>query len=68
MTATPPSNTTDSASEFQIAEMVAEQLDQLPKDKQRQVMALLATRYGLTIKDPPAATGRGYRPSPKRRY
>jgi len=47
---------------------VADQLDQLQPDKQKQVMAMLAARYGLQIKEPPTTTGRGYRPKPKRGY
>jgi hypothetical protein len=54
--------------EFQIAEQVAELLDTLNPEQQRQVMAMLATRYGLTIKEPPATTGRGYTARPKRRF
>lgn len=54
--------------EFEIAAQVAELLDTLSQEQQKQVMAMLASRYGLTIKDPPASTGRGYKPSPKRRY
>lgn len=54
--------------EFEIAAQVAEQLDQLPPEKQKQVMAMLASRYNLTIKDPPASQGRGYAAKPKRRY
>lgn len=52
--------------EFQIAEQVAELLDTLKPEQQRQVMAMLATRYGLTIKEPTQATGKGYRPSPRK--
>lgn len=54
--------------EFDIASQVAELLDTLTKEQQRQVMAMLASRYGLTIKDPPVSTGRGYAVRPKRRY
>ncbi len=54
--------------EFEIAAEVADLLDQLPPEKQKQVMAMLATRYGMKLTDPPASSGRGYRLSPKRRY
>ena len=54
--------------EFEIAAHVAELLDTLSKEQQRQVMALLASRYGLTIKDPPTGAGKGYAPRPRRRY
>lgn len=53
--------------EFQILEQVAELLDTLKPDQQRQVMAMLATRYGLTLKEPPApGAGTGYRPKPRK--
>lgn len=54
--------------EFEIAAEVADLLDTLSKEQQRQVMAMLATRYGMTLKDPPAATRGGYRPKPRRSY
>lgn len=54
--------------EFEIAAEVAELLDTLRPEQQRQVMAMLATRYGLTIKEPTPPAGRGYAPRPKRRY
>ena len=54
--------------EFDIAAQVAELLDTLSKEQQKQVMAMLATRYGLTIKEPSQTAGKGYRPNPKRRY
>ena len=54
--------------EFQIAEQVAELLDTLKPEQQRQVMAMLATRYGLTIKEPAPTAGRGYTARPKRRF
>lgn len=54
--------------EFEIASQVAELLDTLSKEQQRQVMAMLASRYGLTIKDPPASTARGYTVRPKRKW
>ncbi len=54
--------------EFEIAAEVAELLDTLRPEQQRQVMAMLATRYGLSIKEPTAPSGRGYAPRPKRRY
>ncbi len=37
--------------EFDIAAQVAELLDNLTKEKQRQVMAILASRYGLQLKE-----------------
>jgi hypothetical protein len=52
--------------EFQIAAEVADLLDQLPPEKQKQVMAILASRYNLKLTDPPTTSGKGYRPSPKR--
>jgi len=54
--------------EFEIAAEVAELLDTLSKEQQRQVMAMLASRYGLTLKDPPAGAGKGYTARPRRRY
>lgn len=54
--------------EFQIAEQVAELLDTLKPEQQRQVMAMLATRYGLTIKEPTPPGGRGYAARPRRKY
>lgn len=52
--------------EFDIAAQVAELLDTLSKEQQKQVMAMLATRYGLTIKEPGQTAGKGYRPSPRK--
>ena len=52
--------------EFRIAEQVAELLDSLPPEKQKQVMAMLATRYGLTIKEPASTAGKGYSPRPRK--
>lgn len=52
--------------EFDIAAQVAELLDTLSKEQQKQVMAMLATRYGLTIKEPSQSAGKGYRPSPRK--
>lgn len=54
--------------EFEIAQEVAELLDTLPPEKQHQIMALLATRFGMTLKEPSAGAGKGYSPRPKRRY
>ncbi len=53
--------------EFHIAEQVADLLDTLNPEQQRQVMTMLATRYGLTIKEP-SQPGRGssYRPNPRK--
>jgi hypothetical protein len=68
VTGTPPQNTTDRATEFQIAEEVAQLIDGLHPDKRKQVMAMLATRYGLAVKEPSAASPAGrYRSTPKRR-
>lgn len=53
--------------EFEIAAEVAELLDTLKPEQQRQVMAMLASRYGLTIKDPPAVGKGSYRPAPRRK-
>lgn len=52
----------DDKREFEIAGYVADLLDQLPAEKQRQVMALLAARYGFRLSDPPPARSSGYRP------
>lgn len=54
--------------EFDIAAQVAELLDTLNKEQQKQVMAMLATRCGLTIKEPGQTAGKGYSPRPKRRW
>lgn len=54
--------------EFDIAAQVAELLDTLSKEQQKQVMAMLGTRYGLTLKEPPPPSRGGYRPNPKKRY
>lgn len=54
--------------EFQIAEQVAELLDTLKTEQQRQIMAMLATRYGLKLLEPTKPSVGSYRPSPKRRY
>lgn len=54
--------------EFEVAEQVSELLDTLKAEEQRQVMAMLAVRYGLKLIDPPRTGGKSYRPSPKRRY
>lgn len=51
--------------EFEIMAEVADLIDQLPKDKQKQVMAMLAARYGLQLKEPPATGRAGYRPGPR---
>lgn len=51
--------------EFDIARDVAELLDTLPIDQQRQIMAMLGTRYGLKLIEPTSGQGRGYsRPYP----
>lgn len=68
MSAKPPFNTTDAATEFQIAEEVAQLLDNLHPDKRRQVMAMLATRYGLAFKEPSSSPSGRYRPTPKKRF
>lgn len=68
MSAKPPHNTTDAATEFQIAEEVAQLLDNLHPDKRRQVMAMLATRYGLTVKEPSSSPSGRYRPTPNKRF
>ena len=68
MSAKPPLNTTDAATEFQIAEEVAQLLDNLHPDKRRQVMAMLATRYGLALKEPSTNAPGRYRPTPKKRF
>lgn len=54
--------------EFEIASEVADLLDTLTKQQQNQVMAMLASRYGLKITEPsPVTRGSGYRPKPKRK-
>jgi len=50
--------------EFEIAQEAAELLDSLPPEKQRQVMAMLATRYGMKLNEPSAAKPGGYAPRP----
>jgi|GEM_PF-6105613 len=50
--------------EFEIMQTVAELIDSLPKEKQRQVIAFLASRYGLILKDPPQGGSSGYRSRP----
>lgn len=47
--------------EFEIMQTVAEIIDSLPKEKQHQVIAFLASRYGLILKDPPSGGGASYR-------
>ncbi len=55
--------------EFEVAAQVAELLDTLPKDQQKQVMAMLASRYGLTLKEPSAPRpGGGFGPRRKRTF
>jgi hypothetical protein len=54
--------------EFDIAAPVAELLDTLKPEQQKQVMAMLASRYGLKLTEPPKAAGRGYGPAPKQTY
>lgn len=54
--------------EFEVLSQVAELLDTLKPDQQRQVMAMLATRYGLTIKEPASTIGRGYTARPRRKF
>lgn len=54
--------------EFEIAAQVAELLDTLNKDQQKQVMAMLASRYGLQLKEQAAGAGKGYTARPKRRW
>lgn len=50
--------------EFEIAQEAAELLDSLPPEKQRQVMAMLATRYGMKLFEPSATKSGGYAPRP----
>ena len=63
-----PAMTDTKGREFEIAAEVAALLDTLNKDHQKQVLALLASRYGLAIKDPPTGAGKRYAISPRRRY
>lgn len=51
--------------EFEIAAQVADLLDTLPKEQQRQVMAMLAARYGLTVKEPTRCVPPPYKPKRK---
>lgn len=53
----------DEKREFEIAGYVADLIDQLPPEKQRQVMALLAARYGMRLSDLPSVRASTYRPS-----
>ena len=68
----PPMTTIDNKGrEFEIMHYVAELLDTLDADQQRQALAMLAVRYGMQLKDPPAARpGSGYGPRkyPKKKY
>lgn len=54
--------------EFEIAAEVANLLDTLTKEQQNQVMAMLATRYGLTIKHSNQTAGKLTSPRLKRRW
>ncbi len=47
--------TKNKGKEFEIAAEVAELLDTFEPEQQRQVKAMLATRYDLTLKDPAAS-------------
>jgi hypothetical protein len=44
--------------EFEILQSVAELLDTLPPDKQKQAMAMLAARYDMKIAEKPTPTPR----------
>lgn len=54
------------APEFAAIEACAELLDQLEEHKQRQVMAMLAERYGLNLQPAVKPIRSAYRPNPKR--
>jgi hypothetical protein len=55
--------------EFEILAIVAEQIDELPEDKRKQVMAMLAARYGLIIRDRSnSGAHSGYGAWPNRKY
>jgi len=53
--------------EFEVLEDCAGLLDQLEAEKQKQVMAMLATRYGLKITTLSTGSGSGFKPYPKRK-
>ena len=53
---------------FDVMHDVTAILDRLNADEKKQVMAFLASRYGLTIKEPPAPKAGGMRRSHKRSY
>jgi hypothetical protein len=51
--------------EFEIAQEVAELLDTLTPEQQRQVMAMLITRYRLRPAEPLTSSRSPYRPAPR---
>ena len=53
--------------EFEVAAQVSELLDTLRPAEQKQIMAMLASRYGLKITEPSSPVRGDYKPSPKRR-
>ena len=54
--------------EFEVLQDVAGLLDQLNAEQQKQVMAMLATRYKLKLVDAtPSGSGGSYRPGPRRK-
>lgn len=54
--------------EFEVLQSVAELLDTLTSEQQKQVMAMLATRYGLKMIEPAAGARKGYSPRPRRKF
>ena len=54
--------------EFEVLQDCAGLLDQLENPQQRQVMTMLAERYGLKLDTPTAPrSGKSYNPSPHRK-
>lgn len=57
----------DKATEFEILQDVAGLLDTLRPEQQKQVMALLAERYGLKVTEKTTGGRSTYRPAPRRK-
>jgi hypothetical protein len=51
--------------EFEVLQDCAGMLDQLEAEKQKQVMAMLATRYGLKLTTPTTGGSSSFKPYPK---
>lgn len=58
---------TQRMTEFEVLQDVAGLLDQLNAEQQKQVMAMLATRYKLKLVDAAPSSGGSYRPGPRRK-